>query len=55
MAKINCKSRFLINQAEDDSEEDCELLDELARKKEIQPYKERMDVINLGSELTEKK
>ena len=59
MEKINCKSGFPINQAEDDSEEDCELPAELARlleheEKEIQPYKEPVDVINLGSE-TDKK
>ncbi|XP_050892835.1 uncharacterized protein LOC127098317 [Lathyrus oleraceus] len=59
MAKINCESGLPINQAEDDSEEDCELPAELARlleheEKEIQPYKEPVYVINLGSE-TDKK
>ncbi|XP_050877403.1 uncharacterized protein LOC127081165 [Lathyrus oleraceus] len=59
MAKISYESRFPINQAEDGSEEDCELPAELARlleheEKEIQPYKEPVDVINLGSE-TDKK
>ncbi|XP_050916633.1 uncharacterized protein LOC127131762 [Lathyrus oleraceus] len=59
MARINCNSGFPINQAEDDNEEDCELPVELARllehkEKEIQPYKEPVDVINLGSE-TDKK
>ncbi|XP_050895780.1 uncharacterized protein LOC127102454 [Lathyrus oleraceus] len=54
MAKINCKSGFPINQDEDDSEEYCELPAELTRlleqeEKEIQPYKEPVDVINLGS------
>lgn len=53
MEKINCKPGFPINQAEDDNEEDCELPVELARllkheEKVIQPYKEPVDVINLG-------
>ena len=59
MAKINYESGLPINWAEDDSEEDCELPAELARllehkEKEIHPYKELVDVINLGSE-TDKK
>ncbi|XP_050895577.1 uncharacterized protein LOC127102217 [Lathyrus oleraceus] len=59
MAKINCKSGFPINQAENDSEEDCELPAELARlleheEKEIYPHKEPVDVINLGSETDRK-
>jgi hypothetical protein len=48
-----------MSQAENDSEEDCELSAELARlleheEKKIQPYKEPVDVINLGSK-TDKK
>lgn len=59
MARIGCKSGFPINQAEDNSEEDRELPAELAwllehDEKEIQPYKEPVDVINLDSE-TDKK
>lgn len=59
MERINCKSGFPINQAEDASEEDCELPVELAwllehEEKEIQPYKKPVDVINLGFE-TDKK
>ena len=43
MENIPCNSGFPINQAEDDSEEDCELPAELARlfeheQKEIQPH-----------------
>lgn len=59
MSIIGRKSEFPINQVEDDSEEDCELPDELARlleheEKEIQPYKEPVDAINLGSETYKK-
>ncbi|XP_050876820.1 sugar transporter ERD6-like 18 [Lathyrus oleraceus] len=58
-AKINYESGLPINQAEDGIEEDCELPAELARlleheEKEIQPYKEPVDVINLGSETDRK-
>lgn len=54
MAEVRCKSGFPINQAEDDGEEDCEVSAEIARllkheDKEIQPYKEPIEVINLGS------
>ncbi|XP_050877158.1 uncharacterized protein LOC127080910 [Lathyrus oleraceus] len=59
MAKINYEFGLPIHQAEDDSEEDCELPAKLPRlleheEKEIQPYKEPVDVINLRSE-TDKK
>lgn len=59
MERICCKFELPINQAEDDNEEDCELSDELARlleheEKKIHPYKEQVDVINLGSEIKQK-
>lgn len=55
MAKICCKSDFIINQAKECNEEDCEVLAELARlieheEKEIQPHKKLIKVINLGSD-----
>lgn len=53
MTEIRCKFGFPINQVEDDSEKDCEVLTELARlldheEKEIQPYKEPIEVTNMG-------
>lgn len=43
-----------INQAEDEGEEDCKLLEELTRqlrqeKKVIQPHQKDIEVINLGT------
>lgn len=60
MARICCKSGLPMNQAEEDSEEDCELPTELARllkheEKEIRPYKELVNVINLGFETDKKR
>ena len=48
-----------INQAEDEGEEDCEILGELARllmqeEKAIQPHEESVEVINLGTESDKK-
>lgn len=54
-AKILSNYGAPTNHAEDDSKEDCELLVELDRlleqkKKEIHPYQELVEVINLGTE-----
>ena len=48
-------SENLIYQAEDEGEEDCEVLGELARllqqeERTIQPHEEPVDTINLGTE-----
>lgn len=54
MVEVCNKYGFPINQVEDDGKEDCEVSD-LARlleheEKEIQPHKEPIEVINLGSD-----
>lgn len=55
MDEVHCKYGFPINHVEDGDEEDCEVPVELARllehkEKEIQPHKESIEVINLGSD-----
>ena len=50
-----CDSENLIYQAEDEGEEDCEVSRELARllqqeERTIQPHKELVDTVNLGTE-----
>ena len=55
IAMVNYNFENMIYRAEEDCDEDCELLEELARLlqqefKLIQPYQEALEVVNLGSE-----
>ena len=58
-ATSSCDFKNPINQAEDEGEDDCEVLGELARllqqeKKAIQPHEEPVETINLGTEVDRK-
>jgi hypothetical protein len=55
IAAIPHNLKLHVNQAEEDSESDCELSNELTRlleqeSKEIQPNQEPVELINLGTE-----